>query len=67
MNYSLEFKPKALKEWNKLNSTIKSQFKKKLEERLANPKVPKDKLSGYENVYKIKLRNLGYRLAYEVK
>lgn len=30
-------------------------------------KVPKDKLSGYENVYKIKLRNAGYRLAYEVK
>lgn len=67
MSYSLEFKPKALKEWNKLNSTIKSQFKKKLKERLENPKVPKDKLSGYENVYKIKLRNLGYRLAYEVK
>lgn len=67
MTYRLEFKPKALKEWNKLNSTIKSQFKKKLKERLENPKVPKDKLSGYENVYKIKLRNLGYRLAYEVK
>ncbi|HEY9129076.1 MAG TPA: type II toxin-antitoxin system RelE/ParE family toxin [Sulfurovum sp.] len=67
MSYSLEFKPKALKEWNKLNTTVKSQFKKKLKERLENPKVPKDKLSGYENVYKIKLRTLGYRLAYEVK
>ena len=67
MSYSLEFKPKALKEWNKLNSTIKSQFKKKLKERLENPKILKDKLSGYENFYKIKLRNLGYRLAYEVK
>jgi len=67
MTYSLEFKPKALKEWDKLNSTIKSQFKKKLKERLENPKVPKDKLSGYDNVYKIKLKKLGYRLAYEVK
>ena len=67
MSYSLEFKPKALKEWNKLNSTIKSQFKKKLKERLENPKILKDKLSGYENIYKIKLRNVGYRLAYEVK
>ncbi|MFA5233448.1 MAG: type II toxin-antitoxin system RelE/ParE family toxin [Sulfurimonas sp.] len=67
MNYNLEFKPKALKEWKKLNSTIKEQFKKKLIERLENPKVPKDKLSGYENVYKIKLRSIGYRLAYEVK
>lgn len=67
MSYSLEFKPKALKEWNKLNPTIKSQFQKKLKERLENPKVLKDKLSGYENIYKIKLRNVGYRLAYEVK
>ena len=29
--------------------------------------MQKDKLSGYENVYKIKLRNWGYRLVYEVK
>ncbi len=67
MTYNLEFMPKALKEWGKLGSTIKEQFKKKLEERLENPKVEKDKLSGYENVYKIKLRTAGYRLAYEVK
>jgi mRNA interferase RelE/StbE len=67
MNYNLEFMPQALKEWKKLNSTIKDQFKKKLEERLINPRVVKDKLAGYENIYKIKLRNVGYRLAYEVK
>ncbi len=67
MNYNLEFKPKALKEWDKLNSTIKEQFKKKLKERLETPLIEKDKLSGYENIYKIKLRTAGYRLAYEVK
>lgn len=67
MNYSLEFHPKALKEWKNLNQPIKVQFHKKLKERLENPRVPKDKLSGYDNVYKIKLRNIGYRLAYEVK
>lgn len=67
MTYNLEFKPQALKEWSKLGSTVKEQFKKKLEERLENPKVEKDKLSGYESVYKIKLRNVGYRLAYQVK
>ncbi|MFW3383264.1 type II toxin-antitoxin system RelE family toxin [Aliarcobacter butzleri] len=67
MTYNLEFKPQALKEWSKLGSMIKEQFKKKLEERLENPKVEKDKLSGYENVYKIKLRTAGYRLAYQVK
>jgi mRNA interferase RelE/StbE len=67
MSYSLEFKSQALKEWKKLNSTIKEQFKKKLKERLETPRVEKDKLSGYENIYKIKLRGVGYRLAYEVK
>lgn len=67
MSYKLQFNPKALKEWNKLNNTIKEQFKKKLKERLETPKVPKDKLSGFEQVYKIKLRNLGYRLVYEVR
>lgn len=67
MSYNLEFMPQALKEWKKLNSTIKEQFKKKLQERLESPRVAKDKLSGYENVYKIKLRNIGYRLAYEIK
>ncbi len=67
MIYKLKFTKYSNKEWEKLNSTIKEQFKKKLKERLENPKVPKDKLSGFENVYKIKLRSVGYRLAYEVK
>jgi len=67
MTYSLEFHPKALKEWKSLDHSIKLQFQKKLKERLENPVVLKDKLSGYENVYKIKLRNIGYRLAYEVQ
>jgi len=67
MSYELQFHPKALKEWKKLNNNIKEQFKKKLKERLQNPKVIKDKLSGYNDIYKIKLRNIGYRLAYQVK
>lgn len=66
MTYKLKFLPAALQEWNKLGGSVKSQFKKKLEERLANPKVAADKLSGYDSVYKIKLRSAGYRLAYEV-
>jgi len=67
MSYELYFKPKALKEWKKLNHSVKEQFKKKLKERLEQPKVVKDRLKGYENIYKIKLRSVGYRLAYEVK
>lgn len=67
MIYNLDFKPKALKEWEKIDSSIQEQFKKKLKKRLHNPKILSDKLSGYENVYKIKLRSSGFRLAYEVK
>ena len=66
MTYSLDFKPKALKEWKKLDHSIKLQFHKKLKERLVTPRVHHDKLSGFPNVYKIKLRSSGFRLAYEV-
>lgn len=67
MIYKLQFHKKGLKEWDKLDSKIKEQFKKKLKERLENPKVQKDKLSGFEDAYKIKLRNAGFKLAYQVK
>lgn len=66
MTYKLKFIPAALKEWNKLGSAVKSQFKKKLADRLKQPRVLADKLSGYDSVYKIKLRSAGYRLVYEV-
>ncbi|BAS68400.1 type II toxin-antitoxin system RelE family toxin [Bathymodiolus septemdierum thioautotrophic gill symbiont] len=66
MRYKLEFNEQALKEWGKLNSTIKEQFKKKLKQILENPKIPKNRLRGYENIYKIKLRQSGFRLAYKV-
>lgn len=67
MSYKLEFHPLAFKEWNDLGGTLKEQFKKKLKQRLENPKVPKDKLSGFDGVYKIKLKSAGYRLAYKVE
>ena len=66
MTYKLKFLPSALKEWKKLGHPIKTQFQKKLEERIKNPHVVSDKLKGYQSVYKIKLRTAGYRLAYEV-
>lgn len=67
MTYELDFSKQALKEWQKLNSTVRDQFKKKLRERLSNPKIPKDKLTGQKDCYKIKLRNSGYRLVYQVQ
>ena len=66
MTYKLRFLPAALKEWEKLGATVRSQLKRKLAERLENPRVQADKLRGYESVYKIKLCSAGYRLAYEV-
>ncbi len=42
-------------------------FKTKLAERLENPKVPSARLHGAKERYKIKLRNAGYRLVYEVR
>ena len=61
------FFPSALKEWNKIGSTISEQLKKKLKERLEQPEVPADRLHGFQNHYKIKLRSSGYRLVYEVE
>ena len=66
MTYELEFKKSALKEWNKLNPAVKDQFKKVLERRLSDPHVPSAKVSGAPNLYKIKLRQLGFRLVYSV-
>jgi mRNA interferase RelE/StbE len=66
MTYRLKFLPSALKEWNRIGSTIREQLKKKLKERLTEPVVPSDRLHGFKNHYKIKLRSSGYRLVYEV-
>ncbi len=66
MSYKLKFLSTALKEWKKLDHTIQTQFKKKLEERLKSPHVTVCRLSGFDNHYKIKLRASGYRLVYEV-
>lgn len=66
MSYELEFKKSALKEWKKLGATIQTQFKKKLVDILENPHIDSAKLSGGNKLYKIKLRQAGYRLVYEV-
>ena len=67
MTYELQFKRTAQKEWNKLGATLKEQFKKKLAERLENPKIDADRVLGGTDIYKIKLRQSGYRLIYQVK
>ena len=65
--YSLEFHELALKEWKKLDGSIKVQFQNALSKRLKTPRVPSARLRGdLQNTYKIKLRDVGYRLVYEV-
>jgi mRNA interferase RelE/StbE len=67
MSYELAFKVSALREWRKLGPSVREQFKRKLAERLRNPHVPAAALSGAPNLYKIKLRQAGYRLVYSVE
>jgi len=66
MTYKVKFLPSAMKEWKKLPPPIQKQFKKKLTERAETPHNTASQLRGFQNVYKIKLRSVGYRLVYEV-
>jgi len=67
MTFELAFLDPALKEWKKLDRTVRDQFKAKLAERLEHPRIPSAKLHGHPDRYKIKLRGVGYRLVYEVR
>ena len=64
--YELQFLPSALKEWRRLDATVKQQFKQRLAARLINPHVETARLYGMAGCYKIKLRAMGYRLVYRV-
>jgi mRNA interferase RelE/StbE len=66
MSYKLRFHELALAEWRRLDASIREPLKKKLAERLENPRVPSAALTGMPDCYKIKLRSAGYRLVYRV-
>ena len=67
MKYALVFLPSALAEWEALDNAVKIKFKKVLARRLEEPRVPSARLrSGTRELYKIKLKNPGFRLVYEV-
>lgn len=65
--YRLQFLPSALKEWKKLDSSVRDQLRRKLLQRLVVPRVVAARLSGMPDCYKIKLRAAGYRLVYRVE
>jgi len=67
MTYKLDFYDQALKEWKNLDGSVKQQFKQKLAERLETPHIPSAKLRDSIDLYKIRLRGVGYRLVYEVR
>lgn len=67
MSYKLRFHELALAEWIKLDNSIREPLKKKLAERLDNPRVPAASLAGMRDCYKIKLLRVGYRLVYRVE
>lgn len=67
MPFELAFHPQALTEWRKLDASVAQQFKNKLAERLERPDVPSARVSGGPDLYKIKLRAVGYRLVYQVQ
>jgi len=67
MSYKLKFKIAAKKEWDKLDSSLRSIFKNRLIERLKKPHNEPSRLNGMKNCYKIKLRQADYRLVYQVR
>lgn len=67
MTFKLVFKVDAKKEWDHLDSTVRSIFAKKLKERMEQPRIKSARLYGMKNCYKIKLRRAGYRLVYQVR
>ena len=64
MTYKLKFHPDALEEWHSLSEIDKNYFKKKLVQRLENPHMPGSRLSGGNNLYKIKRKRPPLRLTY---
>jgi len=66
--FALEFDPDALREWKRLDNSVKQPFRKKLEKlvRREITPAPHDRLRSLgTDWYKIKLRRIGYRLIYQ--
>ncbi|HDL6884471.1 TPA: type II toxin-antitoxin system RelE/ParE family toxin [Yersinia enterocolitica] len=67
MTFNIDFDERALKEWYKLDKTIREQFKKKLRKLQENPYIESARLHGdLAGCFKIKLRASGFRLIYQV-
>lgn len=66
--YRLQFRPEAWAEWNALDGSVKEVLHKLLKKRLQQPHLPGSELHrDLRHCYKIKLRQQGYRLVYQVQ
>ena len=66
--YELKFDEEALREWKRLDGSIRSEFLPILERRLENPIIESARLSGeLAGCFKIKSKKTGYRLIYTVR
>jgi mRNA interferase RelE/StbE len=64
-SYELRFIPEALKEWQKLDNSVRSPLAKRLMKRLENPRAENERLSSDLNhCFKLKDNKTGYRLVY---
>jgi mRNA interferase RelE/StbE len=65
MSYELEFHHEALKEWHRLDGSVRAVLKKKLAERLESPHIVNDLFhTAYGVRYKIKHK--AFRLIYAI-
>ena len=65
--YGLEFRPRALKAWSRLDPESKRRLAQRLAERQSQPRLASAALHGMPNCYKIKLKSPGIRLVYRVE
>lgn len=65
--FRLAVEASALREWQALDGSVKEPLRKLLKKRLESPRVPGAELQGeLRDCYKIKLRQPGWRLVYQV-
>lgn len=65
MAYSVDFKPIAIRQINKLDKSIQARLKPKIYALAENPRPSGvKKLQGYENRYRIRVGD--YRILYEI-
>lgn len=67
MTFRLQFHENAWQEWNKIDKSLREQFKKKLNTSLQKLSVKAARVSGGSDLYKIKLRATGFRLIYQIR